>query len=331
MSNVKMGIACALLFCGCDAVQRNESNRGAVDRSGSAKTLSQSGDPMQQMADTQSSKGADLGQTSVSSNLAPRKIVPSKFPIVLHHGYMAGENLGSFKKIQAELKSNGIQAFVTLVPPSSTIEARGEQLETQLQQILKDTGASRLNIIAHSQGGLDARFVITSGKLKDGIASLSTLSTPHLGTSLADYILENSSPIQQRLLARLIDGFARVISSAGPNDSIGAARALSVNYVTNVFNPKNPDQPNILYQSWAAQPTSGMKVSLSLSSALITSKEGPNDGIVSTKSASHGDFRGVLDADHLDLIGVRILDIGGGFDHNQFYLDLVSELAAKGL
>ncbi len=331
MQQFNISFSAILLICGCDAVQKSDIERSRLNHPTSTQVLSHDADLANSGIDGSAAGNVNGPGWSSTSQLTQSNSIPTKYPIVLHHGYMAGENLGSFKKIQSELQSRGYQVFITLVPPSSTIEARGDQLAAQLQKIVKDTGVSKLNIVAHSQGGLDARYAISSRNLATIVASLSTLSTPHLGTSLADYILENSSPLQQRLLARLIDGFARVISSAGPNDSIGAAKTLSVDYVSNTFNPKNQDQPNILYQSWASEPKSGMKASLSLSAALITSKEGANDGIVSTKSASRGEFRGVLDADHLDLIGVRILDIGGGFDHNKFYVELASDLAAKGL
>ena len=57
----------------------------------------------------------------------------------------------------------------------------------------------------------------------------------------------------------------------------------------------------------------------------ISAKEGPNDGWISLVSASFGDFKGVIAANHLEEVG---LDLFGSFDHRQFFEQIVQNLGA---
>lgn len=109
----------------------------------------------------------------------------TKYPIVLLHGFGAGP--GSFDaQIPAEMRQDGDQVFETTVPPYNTPEARAKILAPQLEQIMKSTGATKLNLIAWSEGGLDARYLISSMGWSDKIASLSMLGTPNRGSNAAD-------------------------------------------------------------------------------------------------------------------------------------------------
>ena len=119
------------------------------------------------------------------------------------------------------------------------------------------------------------------------------------------------------------------------NDAASALASLSTRYVNEQFNPNTPDVAGVYYQSWGAKSGSGtkdrLKSILSLTHALITSNQGDNDGAVAVSSSKWGDFRGVLDADHLDLIGIKFEDADTiGFDYQKFLETTVSELASKG-
>ena len=66
------------------------------------------------------------------------------------------------------------------VPVSDSAAARGEQLKEAIRIQLQDMPLeTRVHIIAHSMGGLVARWVIAEGSLSDRIDSLITIATPH--------------------------------------------------------------------------------------------------------------------------------------------------------
>ena len=67
--------------------------------------------------------------------------------------------------------------------------AHGAELAKIIDDVLFKTWSEKLHIIAHSQGGVDSRYVMSALGYDKYIASLITVATPHLGTPLADYVL----------------------------------------------------------------------------------------------------------------------------------------------
>jgi triacylglycerol lipase len=59
----------------------------------------------------------------------------------------------------------------------------------KLVEILGALPGERFNLIAHSMGGLDARYAITRLGLAGRVASLVTIGAPHRGTPLAEFPL----------------------------------------------------------------------------------------------------------------------------------------------
>ena len=58
--------------------------------------------------------------------------------------------------------------------------------------------------------------------------------------------------------------------------------------------------------------------------------EGDNDGLVSVDSATWGDFRGVLPADHLDQVGMSDPLATAPLDHHAFFIAEATRLAELG-
>ena len=65
--------------------------------------------------------------------------------------------------------------------------ARAAELRAQ---ILRWTDGP-VNLVAHSMGGLDARYLITHLNMAEQVRSLTTVSTPHRGTYLVDWFFQN--------------------------------------------------------------------------------------------------------------------------------------------
>lgn len=73
------------------------------------------------------------------------------------------------------------------LPAAESIEARGAALKERIEAEMKNwPSGARVHILAHSMGGLDARWVIVQEGMADRIASLTTIATPHRGTTLGD-------------------------------------------------------------------------------------------------------------------------------------------------
>src|SRR5438445_10447863 len=76
--------------------------------------------------------------------------------------------------------------------------------DTRLADRIRAAPEPRVNIVAHSMGGLDARYAISRLGLADRVASLVTIGAPHLGTPLADAGHAVFGRIT-RLLRKLVD------------------------------------------------------------------------------------------------------------------------------
>lgn len=87
----------------------------------------------------------------------------TRYPIVLAHGLAGFDTLFGvvdyWYGLESALENGGAQVFVTDVSPFNTPQERGEQLLAQVQQILAVTGKAKVNLIGHSQGGFDVRYV----------------------------------------------------------------------------------------------------------------------------------------------------------------------------
>lgn len=121
----------------------------------------------------------------------------NNYPIVLAHGLFGTESyeIGGFEVldywfgIAEAMEDEGAQVFVTSVSPIDSSYVRGPDLVSQIETILATTGAPKVHLIGHSQGGLDARYV--SGMRPDLVRSVTTVSTPNTGSALAAFIDDN--------------------------------------------------------------------------------------------------------------------------------------------
>jgi len=124
-----------------------------------------------------------------------RKRVPARHaprlrhPVVLAHGIfgfdeiaVAGRRHRYFRNIAEELAVPGLEFYRPRVAPTAPIAVRAGTLV----ELLRALPGERFNVIAHSMGGLDARFAIARLGLADRVASLVTIGAPHHGTPLAD-------------------------------------------------------------------------------------------------------------------------------------------------
>jgi triacylglycerol lipase len=264
-----------------------------------------------------------------------------KYPIVLAHGLMGFDELrlaGKYlpgiqywRGIKEAMHKNDIEVITTSVPTTGSIKQRAYALLEQLDE--KAAGRS-VNIVAHSMGGLDARYLISNIRpSKFHVKSLTTIATPHRGSSAADIVLreigDEHLPGIYKLLARLkIDS--------------GAFSQLTRKYMEEEFNPTTtPDDPNVRYFSYGASATPSVFSVFRISHDLIEVLEGPNDGLVSVASSKWGTYQGTLmGVTHLDLINWtnRLKRLAAdltltkqNFNAVAFYLGVADMLAEAGL
>lgn len=296
--------------------------------------------------------------------VAPSPGTGAPYPVVLAHGFFGFETLAGidsltyFYGVQDHLASRGeTQVFTPAVDPFNDSTRRGAQLLDHVREILKQTGAAKVNLIGHSQGGLDVRVV--AHEHPELVASVTTISTPHHALKLADmaFGLEPGS-----LSAKAVDAIVKFLGGplwdeAGEETSLAKAVKQFSSLATADFNAKYTDAPGVPYFSVAGR--TGVKgggvcdtpdapawmnewrnvtdpVNPLLSAAWLINggKDPMSDGFVSVETSIWGTFIGCVPADHLEEIG-QILGVGPGignhWDHRQFYGDLLKYLRDRGL
>ena len=260
-------------------------------------------------------------------------------PIVLAHGllgfdelHLVGKTLPGihyWRGISEALTANGIEVILTSVPPSASIEERAAKLSEDIEK--KSHGKS-VNIIAHSMGGLDARYMIS--KLKPPnvkVMSLTTIASPHRGSAFADYCFERIGEDRLPRIYRLL----KTLSV-----QTGAFSQLTRQHMEETFNRNTPDREGVAYFSYGAKATPPLWSAFRQSHRIVEELEGPNDGLVSVASSRWGTYKGTLEGvSHLDLINwtnrLRWLVwemIGNKREFNAiaFYLDIADMLAKEG-
>ncbi len=151
----------------------------------------------------------------------------SKYPIVLVHGLAAKQLriIKAFGKIEKELEKDGYAVFVANTDGFGSVEHNAEQLRDFVNRVLLLTGAEKVNLIAHSKGGLDSKYMITKLGMEDKIASLTTLCTPHRGSIIASKIWDLPMPIK-KIIGFSIDMFYCLFLGDKHPDSMRACQQL---------------------------------------------------------------------------------------------------------
>jgi triacylglycerol lipase len=194
-----------------------------------------------------------------------------------------------FRGIRAHLEALGNEVYVVRLPPAAGVRRRAERLVEQVERLPRQ----RLNLVAHSLGGLDARYAISRLGLASRVASLTTIGTPHHGTPLAD-------------------GFGPLLARIG----IEGARDASVRRMSR-FNREVIDAPGVEYLSVVAVADTLLW--------RVAFPGIPSDGLVPAQSQSWGRVVSEVRADHWAQIGWS-----RRFDAVDFYERLLIELSSRG-
>jgi len=128
------------------------------------------------------------------------------------------------------------------------------------------------------QGGLDCRYLTTHlTQRKFSVISITTIATPHRGSSFADHFMSLASQHLPSVLS-LLD----LLPNGGGDGK--AFECLTVESMSR-FNEETPDVDGVRYFSWGACYEPGLIDTWKWPHSVILEKEGPNDGLVSVESA----------------------------------------------
>jgi triacylglycerol lipase len=239
--------------------------------------------------------------------------------IVLVHGILGFRvkfGIEYFRSVAEHFREKGLKVFPPILDPTKGIEYRGGQLRDQINAAFGNgtlDPASRTHIIAHSMGGLDSRWMLSPAnpnKIQAAVRSLTTISTPHRGSPIADLIdhPESLSPFPHLPFGSIQNPLQPILNALGI--SLDGLRDLTAQSCQ-TFSAKYADDPAVAYFSVAGSgrghfpETAGAFLLLH---RYISAQTGQaNDGAVAVGSAQWGTFDpNTWPCDHGEEVGNNI-------------------------
>lgn len=260
----------------------------------------------------------------------------TRYPVVMVHGifFRDWQYLNYWGRIPKALKQNGATVYYGRQQSSLAVADSAAELKSEIERVLAETGAPKVNIVAHSKGGLDSRYAITKLGMADRVASLTTINTPHRGCQFADALLGSLPQWLIRYVSRRYNALFYTLGDDRPDFLAGVTDLTAA--ACERFNREVPDAPNVRYRSVMSKMRNFRSAIFPLNLTYLLAKkyEGDNDGLVSVSSAVWGDYLGLLTADkkgisHADMIDLTHKDLKG-FDVGEFYVKLLADLKEQG-
>jgi triacylglycerol lipase len=226
--------------------------------------------------------------------------------LVFASGFLVPQHvlgINYFNGLEERLKGKHATLFPD-VGPLASCEARADELAQAI--VDRKFPAGEIHIIAHSMGGLDSRSLIgrnLHGLSDPGrIASLTTLSTPHRGSPVADLL---AGPRPSGLRRLVYDAVSHALGQLSiPTGALGDLTTAGASRIPDVAKT----HPHIRYRScFAAGRPKLLPTCLILAPThhfvhSVTAQA--NDGVVALDSARYGEFQEpFFQCDHVDLVG----------------------------
>lgn len=265
--------------------------------------------------------------TSIPANfyLLRPDFKPTRNPVVLCHGLFGFDKI-SYERfpnlhihywhgVADALRKLGTEVVVAKVAKSGSISMRAQQLHEIIEKTLP---GREVNLIGHSMGGLDGRYLASRIPNKTyTIGSLTTVSTPHHGSPFMDWcrdrlkvckMVSDSSVEQPQETRDLFEKLAQYIDAP-------AYANLTTEYLRDHFNPATPNNPDVSYFSYNAYlDNMNLFSTLHFPWSIINEKGGRNDGLVTLDSGKWGQLVETVQAHHFDLVSrFRVLNSVGGW------------------
>ena len=256
----------------------------------------------------------------------------SNFPIILVYGIFVKEMkyFKAFGGIEKVLKNAGYDVYTARTDSFGTVENNALQLKEQIETLLQKRCAEKVNIIAYSKGGLDARYLIEKLDMEKHVASLTTISAPHKGTKLATRFYSYPKCLI-KLFTFCLNVLYKILGDKNPN-SLEVLRNLQEI-------PEEEFSNEVVCKSVYSQSYSlrmdkyGDDILLGIPFALLKKIDGGRcDGAVTHESSQWGEYKG--HCTDTPMSHRKIIDFMVGKNKKQkiyeFYLSLCQDLADRG-
>ncbi|WP_122434533.1 esterase/lipase family protein [Pseudomonas viridiflava] len=290
----------------------------------------------------------------------------TRYPLLLVPGLLGFVRLLVYPYwfgIVKALERGGATVIPVMVSGVNSTEIRGEQLLKVIEQTVRETGVTKVNLIGHSQGALTVRYV--AARRPDLVASVTSVAGPNYGSELADYLERHFPPgtLGGRVVNAVIGLLAWTIVAfetgyRGPKlpmDITASHQSLTTTGVA-LFNRQYPQGlpevwgengeelvDGVRYYSWSGilKPgitnrgrnlIDGTNVTCRIFARTFRKERGQSDGMVGRFSSHLGTVIGDDFAlDHFDIVNQTFGLVGKGADPVRLFMEHAARLKAAGL
>ena len=266
------------------------------------------------------------------------EVCKTRYPILMVHGifFRDWQKFNYWGRVPKELVRNGAEIYYGNQQSANLISISAAELRDRIVEIINETGAEKVNIIAHSKGGLDSRYAISKLGMDKYVASLVTINTPHYGCNFVDNIMAKVPDGLLHFVEKRYNKLFTVLGDTKPDFVKGVTELTHANCAK--LDTELPDAPGIYYKSVMSYMKNIFSAGFPLNVGyFFNRKDGTgNDGLVVKESALRGKNtylitkkgnRGLSHGDMIDLFRENIDD----FDVREFYVGIVKELKERGL
>lgn len=258
----------------------------------------------------------------------------TRWPLLLVHGCHCRDDgpagpRGAWGDIPTQLARRGARVYFSGHDAWGSVEDNAATIVRALRRVVEAEGCEKVNLIAHSKGGLDCRYLLSHLRMAPRVASLSTVATPHHGLRMMDLLCRLPDPLY-RTVAAGVDAYARHLGDRSPD-----FHAVSRRFTTEgcaALNRMLPDADGVLYQSFScACGWPPRDLVFAAPHLLLGLCDGANDGLVPVGSTRWGSSHRHL---RHSLSHAEVIDLRGGRAARAravgFYLALTADLKRRG-
>ena len=273
-----------------------------------------------------------------------KAVCATKYPLLMVHGvfFRDFKHLNYWGRVPYDLELNGATVFYGGQHSAASVADCAAELADRIRAIVAETGCEKVNVIAHSKGGLDMRYALQNLGVAPFVASLTTVNSPHKGCVFVDFMLKTFSESVKDKVSSAYNKAARRLGDPNPDfmaamvDLTATGCAALEPHLAGASNPEALEGIYCQSVGTLLPRARGGRFPLNLAYPVVRFFDGPNDGLVAETAFPFGEkytlltpsgSRGISHGDIIDLNRENI----EGFDVREFYVELVQDLKQRGL
>lgn len=251
--------------------------------------------------------GRTAGQdASTGERAAEGMAVRHPYPVVLVHGVAAHDrdihSSPLWGRVPAALREHGYAVYFGDTDAWGSVRSNGRRLARTVDEVLDETGAPQVILVAHSKGGLDARSALLEPGVAAKVHGVATLSSPHRGMEFCS-LLARSRFWLPHVASHFVNGWSRLRGDRDP-DSIqalydltkGGAQALDD---LELDAARRNGLAEVPFRSFGFR-SARQRYPRNHVAAVVRHLDGENDGLVPLGATAHGDHGVMLAEGRID-------------------------------